>query len=66
MKSEMQNKKAALSEFRGDAGLQNERFDQALRTYASWLARAALRKTAQNTSENTPYNSPGIDLTSGP
>jgi len=66
MKSEMQNKKAALIEFRGDAGLQNERFDHALRTYATWLARAAVRKTVQNTPENAPYNSARIDLTSGP
>jgi len=40
---------------------QQDHLENALRTYATWLARAVSRKMAGS----TPDNKPGIDLTSG-
>jgi len=40
---------------------QQDHLDNALRSYATWLVRAAGRKMA----ENMPDNNPRIDLTSG-
>jgi len=39
---------------------QQDHFENALRTYATWLVRAVGRKMA----DSTPNNKPGIDLTS--
>jgi hypothetical protein len=38
------------------SAIQQDKFKNALRTYATWLVRAARRKMAESGSENTPQN----------
>ncbi len=45
------------------SNLQKDRLDDALRTYASWLVRAARREMAESEASETPHNSARIDLT---
>jgi len=46
------------------AQFQGDNIDDALRTYATWLVRAARRKLADSGASENTDNSAGIDLTS--